>query len=131
VEPEVLYLIVCDAVRTDPNNYHRLDVFGLIATIQSTAQPAFPAVRPVLCALVVLTGGRGTGGLVLRIFNDRTGRLVFRSPARQVRFLGNAEAVLGVVFRIRDCSFPIAGVYWVEVVFAGSVIARKKLWLKT
>jgi hypothetical protein len=131
VEPEVLYLILCDDVRTDPNNYHRLNVFGLIATIQAPGQPPLPVVRPVLCALVVLTGGRGTGELVLRIFNHRTGRLVFRSPRRQVRFLGDLEAVLGVVFRIRNCSFPTAGVYWVELVFAGSVIARKKLWLKT
>jgi hypothetical protein len=60
-----------------------------------------------------------------------SGRIVFRSSPRQVRFVGAQEAVLGIVFRIRDCSFPMAGLCWIEVLFAGSVIARQKIWLKT
>jgi hypothetical protein len=130
VEPEVRYLLPCDDVRTDPDNYQRIDVLGLITTIRSTADPPFPAVRPLLCALVILTRGQGQGELLLRIFHDQTARIVFRSSPRLVRFVGASEAVLGVVFRIRDCSFPMAGLYWVEAVFAGSVIARQKIWLK-
>ena len=129
--PEVRYLLPCDEVRTDPDNYQRIDVVGLITTIRSTADPPFPVVRPLLCALVILTGGQANGELHLRIFHDATGRIVFRSSPRQVRFVGAPEAVLGIVFRIRDCSFPMAGLYWVEAVFAGSVIARQKIWLKT
>lgn len=130
MEPEVRYLLPCDDVRTDPDNYQRIDVLGLITAIRSTANPSFPIVRPLLCALVILTGGQGNGELVLRIFHDQSGRLVFRSSPRKVRFVGPTEAMLGVVFRIRDCSFPMAGLYWMEVVFAGSVIARQKIWLK-
>jgi hypothetical protein len=129
-EPEVRHLLLCDDVRTDPDNYHRIHVLELITTIRSTAAPPFPVVRPLLCALVILTGGQGTGELRLRIFQDRTGRISFRSRPRPVRFVGAPEAVLGAVFRIRDCSFREAGLY-VEAVFAGSVIARQKLWLTT
>src|SRR5262245_34665467 len=111
MEPEVRHFILCDDVRTDPDNYHRLDVLGLTMAIRSTANPPFPIVHPVLCALVLLTGGQGTGELTLRLFHDRTGRIVFRSPPRQVRFVGDPEAVLGAVFRVRDCSFPLAGLY--------------------
>jgi hypothetical protein len=131
MEPEVRHFVLCDDVRTDPSNYQRINVLGLITSIRSTADPPFPVVHPLLCALVILTGGQGTGELVLRIFHAPTGRVVFRSPTRQVRFLGDPEAVLGTLFRIRNCSFPEAGLYWVEVVFGGSVIARQKLWLKT
>src|SRR5438046_3145343 len=46
MEPGVLYLIVCDAVRPDPQDYHRLNVFGLMASIRSTAYPALPLARP-------------------------------------------------------------------------------------
>ena len=131
MEPEVRYLLPCDEVRTDPDNYQRIDVLGLITTIRSTADPPFPVVRPLLCALVILTAGQGNGELVLRVFHDATGRVIFRSSPRQVRFVGSPEAMLGVVFRIRDCSFPMAGLYWIEAVFASSVIARQKIWLKS
>ncbi len=131
MEPEVRHFLLCDDVRTDPNNYHRLDVIGLITSIRSHAEPPFPLVRPLLCALVLLTGGTGTGDLLLRVFHDPSKRVVFRSRPRQVRFAGDPEAVLGIVFRVRDCSFPAAGLYWVEAVFAGSVIARQKLFLKS
>jgi len=131
VELEVRYLLPCDDVRTDPDNYQRIDVLGLITTIRSTVDPPFPVVRPLLCVLVILTGGQGTGELILRIFQDQTGRVVFRSTPRQVRFIGASEAVLGVVFRIRNCSFPMSGLYWIEAVFASSVIASQKIWLKT
>lgn len=131
MQPDVLYLILCDDVQTDPNNYHRLNVFGLVASVQSTAHPPFPVVRPLLCALVILTGGKGTDELILQVFHERTGRVVFRSSPRQVRFVGDPEAVLGVVFRIRDCCFPAAGLYWVQLAYGGLVIARQKLCLKT
>ena len=130
MEPEVRHLILCDDVAVDPDNYQRLNVFGLITRIHSTVQPPFPVVRPLLCALVLLTGGKGGGELSLRILHDPTGAVIFRSAPRQVRFVGNPAAVLGLLFRIRNCSFPAAGLYWVEVVFAGTVIARQKLWLE-
>lgn len=130
MEPEVRHLILCDEVRTDPNDFQRLNVFGLITAIRSTARPRFPVVRPLLCALLILTGGQGGGELTLRILQDQTGRVVFRSTPRQVRFVGDPAAVLGALFRIRRCWFPGAGLYWVEVTFAGGVLARQKLWLK-
>ena len=129
MEPDVLYLILCDEVQTDPISYHRCNIFGLITSIRSTA-PLFPVLHPRLLALLVWTGGQGTGELTLRIVEDRSASTVFRTRPRQVRFVGNAAAVGGVVFRIQNCSFPSAGLYWVEVLFAGSVIARQRLFLR-
>jgi hypothetical protein len=80
MKPETLYLILCDEVRTDPNNYHRINIFGLNTTVRSTASPPFPVVHSLLCALLVLTGGQGSGELVLRIFHGQTGRVIFRNP---------------------------------------------------
>ena len=39
-------------------------------------------------------------------------------------------AIGGVVFDIRNCVFPAAGLYWVEVLFSGQVIARKRLIIR-
>jgi hypothetical protein len=131
MELEVRHLLLCDDVQTDPNNYQRINVIGLLSSIQSPGHSPLPVVRPLLCALVMLTGGPDSGQLILRIFHARTGRFIFRSSSRQVRFVGDPGAVSGIVFRIRNCSFPLAGLYWVEVVFKDAVLARQRLWLKT
>lgn len=128
--PEVLYLILCDQVQTDPSNYHRLTILGLITSIRSSADPPFPVVQPLFCALVLLTGGRGSGELDVRVVENQTGTIIFRTRRREVRFIGDPAAVLGMRFHIRNCSFPAGGLYWVEVVYEGTVLARQKLFLK-
>jgi hypothetical protein len=131
MQPHVLYLILCDNAQSDPNNYHRINVFGLLTSIQSRAVPPFPVVRPLFCALVVMTGGQGTGELLVRVSRDQTGDIIFNTRPRQVRFVGDPQAVVGMLFHLQNCCFPAAGLYWVEVVYQGSVLARQQLSLKT
>jgi hypothetical protein len=124
---DVLHLILCDRVETDPNNYHRCNIFGLTTSIRSATTPWFPVVHPQLLALVVWNGGQGTGELTLRIIEDGSASIGFRTRPRQVCFVGDATAVGGVVFRNQNGAFPGAGLYWVEVLFDGLVIARQRL----
>ncbi len=128
--PEIRHLILCDDIAIDPNNYHRLNILGLMTSIRSAAVPPFPVVRPHFVALVVWSGGQGTAELTLRIVDDESGKRVFRTRPRQVRFVGDKAAVGGVVFRIRNCSFPAAGLYWVEVQLGGQIIGRQRLFLR-
>jgi|SRR5579884_3524253 len=130
-EPEVLLMVLCEGVRTNSDDAQRIDVLGLMTAIRSVAEPPFPVRQPSLCALILLTSGHQVGELRLRILHDHTGHIVFQSARRQVRFVGDPEAVRGALFRVRNCTFPTDGLYWVELAFAGSVIARQKLWLKT
>jgi len=127
---EALQLIPCDDVAPDPSNYHRLTVVGLLTVIRARAAPPFPVVRPVFCVLLLLTGGQGAGDLELRITQDPTGNQIFRTRRRQLRFVGDPAAILPVKFEIRNCSFPDAGLYWVEVMWQGSTLARTKLFLR-
>ena len=106
--PEVRYFILCDGVDTDPENFLRVNVQGLITHIRSTARPPFPVVRPLFCVLIILTGCQGVGELSLRIVQVGTGRVIFRNQPRRIRFAGAPEDVAGFVFRIRNCSFPAA-----------------------
>lgn len=88
------------------------------------------AVRPEFVALVMWIGGQGAGELTLRIVEERLGLRIFRTAPRTVRFVGDPMAIGGVVFHHRNCSFPAAGLYRVEVVFASAVIARQRLFLR-
>jgi hypothetical protein len=127
---EALQLIPCDDVTPDPANYHRLTVVGLLSVIRSRAAPPFPVVQPIFCVLLVVTGGQGAGELELRITQDVSGNQILRTRRRQVRFAGDPAAILPVKFEIRNCSFPAAGIYWVEAVWDGAILARRKLFLR-
>ena len=129
MNPVVRYLILCDDVQTDPSNVLRVNVAGLITYIRATGDPAFPVVRPLLCALVILTNCQGVGELSLRIIEDSTGRVIFRNPARLIRFAGSLEDAVGVVFRVRNCRFNEPGLYWVELLFSGLVLASQPFTL--
>src|SRR5262245_31929396 len=131
MQPHILYLILCDKVEADPNNYHRLNVFGLLTSLRSSVTPPFPVVQPLFCALVILTGGQGTGEMLVRVRRDQTEEIIFSTRPRQVRFVGDPRAVVGMLFRLENCCFPQAGLYWVEVVYRDSVLARQQLSLKT
>jgi hypothetical protein len=69
--------------------------------------------------------------MMLRITEDRSGNVIFRTRSRPVRFVGDPAEVGGMLFRILNCSFPAAGLSWVEVIYDDSVLARQKLFLKT
>ena len=127
--PDVLHLILCDRVEMDPENYHRYNIFGLVTSIR-TRMPQFPVTHPRLVALLVWTGGPASGELALRIVQDQSLTTVFRTPTHQVRLVGDPSAIGGGLFLIRNCAFPSAGLYWVEVLFAGSVIARQRLLVR-
>jgi hypothetical protein len=129
MEPEAWYLILCNDVQVDPHNALRLNILGLITHIRSRTKPPFPHIRPLLRVLSVLTRCQGIGELSLRIVEEGTGRVVFRNPPRRVRFAGSLQEAVGVVFAVRNCSFPAAGLYWVELIYSGTVVARQGLTL--
>src|SRR5688572_22470741 len=115
---EVRHFFLCDDVRPDPKNLHRLDIRGLIVKIRSSARPPFPLSGQTFSVLSIMTHGHGSGKLQPRISDESSGTVIFRSVPRQVRFVGDPQAVLGIVFRVRNCTFPRTGLYWVELVYS-------------
>ena len=131
MEPEVRYLILCDDVQADPQNLLRINVLGLITHIRATGDPPFPVRRPEFSILVILTGCQGRGELSYRIVQSDRRTVIFRSEPRTVQFAGSPEDAVGMRFRVRNCTFPAAGLYWVDLIFAGAVVARQCLTLTT
>ena len=72
----------------------------------------------------------GGGPIRCRIIEDGSVTTIFRTRPRQVRFVGHSAAVGGVVFHIHNCAFPSSGLYWAEVLFAGAVVARQRLFVR-
>jgi hypothetical protein len=87
-----------------------------------------------LCVLAVFRASNAAGEageLSVRIVRHPTGQIIFRSRPRRVRFVNDPDDTSGVVFRIRSCSFPTAGLYWVELLFSGTVLARQRLSVRS
>ena len=129
MEPEIIYLIACDNVATDPLNLHRINLHGLMARLWSTSVPPFPVLRPEFCVFAMFTGGQGAIDIAIRVVNDLSGQTVYRTGAHRIRFAGQRDDVTGATFRIRGCKFPAAGLYWIECLAARSVIGRQRLWV--
>jgi len=129
MEPEIVYLIICDDVVADPQNLHRLNLRGVVARLWSTARPPFPVTRPEICVFVLLTGGQGPTEIAVRIVQDAGGGAIFRTGIRRLHFRGQPSDVTGATFRLRRCTFPAAGLYWVEFLASRQVIGRQRLWI--
>jgi hypothetical protein len=131
MNPQVIYLIVCDRVEPDPVNPLRLNVNGLSSHIRSTSFPPFPIRQASLCILIILTNCQGAADLSVRIVRDSDGAAVHRGTPRRIRFSGHPDDEVGATIRIANCWFPDEGLYWVELIWSGRPIDRQALFLKS
>lgn len=129
MEPEIVCLIPCDGITADPSNIHRLTAHGLVIRLRATGNPQFPFRRPRMDVLAVLAGGMGVHTITVRVVADRTGHVILQTTPRRFRFAGGAADVSGAVFHILGCTFPAAGVYWVECLAGATVIGRQRFWV--
>ena len=132
VPPVVRHMLLCEDIGRDPTNPKRIAIYGLIGAIRSTGEPPFPLLYPVLCVYLVLAGGRGEGDAQIVGVSADGEKPVFASPTHRLSFgLTDPLDVAAVIFRIRDCSFPQAGLYWIEFRYNGETIAREPLVVRT
>jgi hypothetical protein len=127
VRPVVRYLILCQEVVVDPTNPLQVTLVNLVSTIRSLSIPAFPVIRPQICAFIQMTECRGAGDLWVEIVHADSGSTVFRTQTRNVAFGNDPLEVLGLTFRIRNCPFPSAGLYWVQLWYDNGVLAQQAL----
>lgn len=114
LEPVVRLMLLCDRVLPDPSNPGKLNVFGVVSTIVVNADAVFPVHHPELTVFVLLAGGRGEGEGRIVVVQADTDAPAFSSIAHALSFGADPLALHGRSFRILDCFFPAAGLYWVE-----------------
>ena len=126
MDPQIIHLILCDNVRIDRSNYHRLDVRGLQVRLRARQTPP---VKQEFCILLVLAGFRGSGLIWFRVVDQATDARVAESVRWPVTYPRDPEQVLSLVFRLRECSLPRYGRYRVEFWDGDQLVGMQPFWL--
>ncbi len=130
VTPIVRYMILCENCAPGTANPNRLDVFGILSSIESLDEPPYPLVYRELCVVLLLTEGRGEGNVHISCVWEETGDVVFESPLRRLRFGADPLEVVPCAFRIRNCPFPRSGFYSVEFWYNNEKLDERPLRLR-
>ena len=130
ISPIVRYMLLCDDWRLDGPNNRRVTIVGLIWNIHSVEEPPYPLFYREFCVFLALTEGRGQGqGHIVCVFEE-TGQEVFETHKRPIQFRPDPLEVVGVPFRIRDCSFPWPGLYSVQFWYDGVLVEERPLRMR-
>ncbi len=130
LNPVVRHLVPCMDIRTEPRYPGSATLVGVITTLRSTSTPPFPTQMPELCVYAVVTECRAPGAVRIDIEEADTSQIVSRSPSLRAPFPNDPLRVHGLRFRLRNCSFPDAGLYWVKLLFENHVIAQQPILLR-
>lgn len=129
VLPVVRYMVVCEDIVFGPGNPNRVTLQGCLWNLRPATNPPYPYLAPIICVFVALADCRGSGTLRLRIFDPAGGGAIYDSGPQPQTFGTNPLIVHGKPFRIRGVQFPHAGLYEVELLFDGTVLATQPLRL--
>jgi hypothetical protein len=130
VHPVVRYLILCEDVQTDPETPPRATLFRILSTLRSPRTPPFPFVQEHMCAFLHLTECRGPAEGNIEIHHADTDQIVFRTQKWTMPLGNDPLAVVGVTFRLRNCLFPVPGLYWVQFWYNQEMIAQQSLLVR-
>jgi hypothetical protein len=131
--PVVIYMLLCDDVRIDPDDPTCVHVECLMGNIVSLEEPPFPLIRESICVYLVLTDcyQQGTGQIRVFYADREDQEPVFGSPPHPLDFTGRSPLeLLGVVFRLQGCEFPEAGRYLVQFWYNDAMVEERPLRLR-
>ncbi len=129
IDPVVRHMLLCDDVRPDPDNPHRLDVFGLASTLRVLAG-AFPFVHAELCVLMMMTEVRAEGWGSIVVVDAESALAIFSGSDHRILPASSPLDLVAAVFRIRNCRFPAPGLYEVQFRYNGKVLAQQPLFVR-
>jgi hypothetical protein len=130
IKPVVRYMLLCDDWRLDPANNRRVTIIGLISNIHALEDPPFPLFYKEVCVFLALTDGHGQGEGKIACVYEASSQKIFETRSRPVTFGPDPLEVLGIPFRIRDISFPQAGLYSVQFWYEGELVEERPLRLR-
>jgi hypothetical protein len=122
-------VIACEDIRLDSAEPRQVTLVNLIGAIRSVDQPPFPLLYRELCVFGLLTECRGSAEVEIRIVQADTGELAYAGPPHPwtAPLPNDPLEVVGLRFRVRNISFPAAGLYWIEFCYNGDVLTQEPL----
>jgi hypothetical protein len=84
----------------------------------------FPSVPRPFCVVSVLTDGVGDGTIRLTITREETAAVIY--DVRHSAHFPNRLSEMRALFRVNDCSFPAAGLYYATLSVDGEWVAQKR-----
>jgi hypothetical protein len=126
--PVTKSMILCTDVVPGPAGTGNVHLMNVFSGIRPQSDPPFPYRLPQLCVFLQLTDAVGRVPSRVLARQADTDQVVFASNERPIHF-ANRLQVKWVVFRLRDCPFPAAGLYWIEFYGHGQLVTDQQLTL--
>jgi hypothetical protein len=125
VAPVVRHMLLCREVRRDPKPPNLIDVLGLLVSIRAGPTASYPLPLPELSVFVQMTGRHGEGTVHVTLREADTETLIYSGPGQKLPACADPLTVRMATLRIRDCSLPRPGLYWVQLCYNNEVIAEE------
>lgn len=126
VLPRVQAMIICDAVI---ESEEEVDVYNLSGVRSVMDAPILPALRPRMCVFLQMSGHRGEARCRVGVRSSKTDAIIYQTKAKLITF-EEPTIVMPVVFRLRNCVFPEAGLYYVDVLHDEKLIGERRLQVR-
>lgn len=102
----------------------------LILNLRARAGQLYPLFLREFCVFAVLSEVRGPGTIRLKTVHADSSADVFSTRPRLVAFGTDPLEAYGVPFRLRNCLFPMAGLYWIQFCFDEDMLFQQELFLR-
>jgi hypothetical protein len=123
VLPRVQAMVLCDGIKESAQEYGVFHLQGVRSDIQVRS---FPYTHSRLGVFLQMSGHKGTASCHVEINHAATDDVVFRTTPHVVEF-EEPMVIVPVVFRLRNCSFPTPGVYYVQMFGEAKLIGERPL----
>lgn len=125
--PVVKSVYLCDDVVQDAEN-RKINLLGIFNSLRPRQGPGYPYHLREFCVFAQMVGGIGEAPARVEIVSAQRDEVVYAFPTQHVHF-ADRHTVVSVCFRIRNCPFPAAGVYFVELFCNNSFVDDRALRL--
>src|SRR5262249_13059759 len=109
VLPRAHAMVLCDEIEPADEE----EVFNLVGVRTRITADGFPYVHPRLCVYMQATGHQGVAHCRIAVSPAGRDEEVFSAPERPIDFGGPLQVVI-VEWEIESCTFPDAGLYYVQ-----------------
>jgi hypothetical protein len=122
--------LVCDDIIYMEGRRKQVSLINLISYFTAERSGAYPWNAPEFCVFAQATACRVEGRIWVDIIEADTSAVVHCMPTRVLPAKPDPLAIVGVRWRIRDCTFPKPGLYWVRLWYNNHCLAEHSLVLR-